>query len=114
MMGVGEPLTSSITPLRRFSNSPFIPAPACNKPEIQRANTDVLDRVGYIAFGDPNRKPFDDRGLTDAGFACQDRVVLSSTREDVDDLTDLGVASEDRIDFTRGRPRGQIDRELIE
>src|ERR1022692_2687560 len=31
MMGVGDDLTSSIKPLRRFSNSPLIPAPACNR-----------------------------------------------------------------------------------
>ena len=31
MIGVGDFFTSSITPLSRFSNSPFTPAPACNR-----------------------------------------------------------------------------------
>ena len=32
MMGVSDDCTSSITERRRFSNSPFMLAPACNKP----------------------------------------------------------------------------------
>ena len=32
MMGTGDILTSSITCLRRFSNSPLTPAPACSRP----------------------------------------------------------------------------------
>ncbi|MNK90415.1 hypothetical protein D3C87_1104670 [compost metagenome] len=32
MIALGDPLTSSITPLRRRSNSPFTLAPACNSP----------------------------------------------------------------------------------
>ena len=32
MIGVGEDFTASMTPLRRFSNSPFTPAPACSRP----------------------------------------------------------------------------------
>ena len=31
MMGIGEALTSSISPFNRFSNSPLMLAPACNR-----------------------------------------------------------------------------------
>ncbi len=33
MTGTGEEMTSAISPLKRFSNSPFTDAPACNAPK---------------------------------------------------------------------------------
>ncbi|CSB54068.1 Uncharacterised protein [Vibrio cholerae] len=32
MIGLGDCLIASITPFRRFSNSPFTDAPACKRP----------------------------------------------------------------------------------
>ena len=47
-------------------------------------------------------EPFDDRGLSDAGLADQDRVVLGAAREDLDDAADLLVAPDDRVEAVLG------------
>ena len=50
--GRGERLTSSITDLSRFSNSPFTPAPACNNPNaIGISRTVEIDTTGGPGFG---------------------------------------------------------------
>ena len=59
-------------------------------------------------------KPFDHGRLADAGLAGQDRVVLPAAGEDVDDLADLEVAADDRVDLALLGPVGQVHGELIE
>ena len=114
MIGCGEALTSSITDFSRFSNSPLIPAPACNRPRSSVRMETFLSGGRHVAGGDAQGKPFDDGGLADARLAGQDRVVLPAAREDVDDLSDLQIAPEHRIDLTLLRPQRQIHGELIE
>jgi hypothetical protein len=46
MMGVGEFFTSSMSPLRRFSNSPFTPAPACSSARSSERNDTVRSGSG--------------------------------------------------------------------
>ena len=46
MIGLGEALTSSITPLRRRSNSPLTLAPACNKPMSRDSNSTPFNTCG--------------------------------------------------------------------
>ena len=38
-IGLGDAFTSSITPRRRFSNSPFTPAPACSRPRSRLSSS---------------------------------------------------------------------------
>ena len=66
MIGLGEALTSSITCLSRFSNSPFTPAPGLEQAEVERAQRDVLERRGDVARRDPQGEALDDGRLADA------------------------------------------------
>ena len=46
MMGLGLDLVSSITDFRRFSNSPFTPAPACSRPRSSVRNVTLRSAGG--------------------------------------------------------------------
>ena len=82
--------------------------------QVERAERDVLQRLRHVAIGDPLGESFDDCRLADARLAGEDRVVLPSSREDVDDLPHFGLAAPHRIDLARLRAAGEIDRVLIE
>jgi hypothetical protein len=78
---------------------------------IRRA---VLERVGHVAIGDAQREAFGDRGLADAGFADQDRVVLGAAGEDLDGAADFLVAADDRIELAVARRLRQVAGEFLE
>ncbi len=86
-----------------FLELSFDRSPRFQKPHVEPQNRDPLEQVGDVSFGDSQSKPFDHGGFTDAGVADTDRVVLSTTGEDVDHLADLFVPSEDRVDISVGR-----------
>ena len=104
MIGWGEALTSSMTDFKRFSNSPLHPSACLQQPEIERAQRDILQGRRHVARGDAQRKTFNDRGLADARLAGEDRVVLAPPGENIDQLSDLEVAAEHRIDLPLPRP----------
>ena len=114
MIGLGDAWTSSITWRRRFSNSPFMLAPACSRPMSSVQQRDVLQRGRHVAAREPQREAFDDGGFADARLAGEDRIVLPAAHQDVDDLPDLLVAADDRIDLAFARLLGQIDGESLE
>ena len=114
MIGLGLALTSSITDFRRFSNSPFTPAPACSRPRSRVRSATFSQRRRHVARGDAQRQPFDDGGLADARLAGEDRIVLPAAHQDVDHLADLEVAAEDRVDLAGLGLRRQVDGELVE
>ena len=105
MIGLGDSLTSSMTDLRRFSNSPFTPAPAWSKPRSRTPQGDILQTSGYVSLHDTLGKTFDDGGLSDAGLAGENRVVLASSGEDVDHLANLRITTQHGVDLAGGRPR---------
>jgi hypothetical protein len=90
-----------MTPFRRFSNSPFTPAPACSRPKIERHETHPAERLRHVAGSDAQGEALDHGGLAHARLAGEDRVVLAAAGEDIDHLPDLGVAAEDRVDLAR-------------
>ena len=112
MIGFGDACTSSITWRRRFSNSPFMLAPACSRPTSSARSETSFSGGGTSPRGDAQREALDDRRLADARLAGEDRVVLAAPHQDVDDLADLLVAADDRIDLALARALGQVDREL--
>ena len=63
-----------------------------------------LQRRRHVAGGDAQRQALDQRRLADAGLADDDRVVLPAPHQDVDDLADLAVAAEHRVDACRRAP----------
>ena len=84
------------------------------EPEVEGPHGDVLQRAGNVSLGDAEREPLDDGRLPDAGLAGEDGVVLAAAREDVDDLADLEVAAEDRVDVAGLRASRQVDGVLIQ
>ena len=98
---MGEDFTSSIRPFRRFSNSPLIPAPACSSARSSVRRVTLRSTRRHVAARDAQRETFHHGGLADARFAGEDRVVLPPARQDVDDLADLEIAAEHRVDLAR-------------
>ena len=77
MIGFGEAFTSAMTAFRRFSNSPFTPAPAWRQPEVEADDLDVLEeRRARRPATMSEREALDERRLADARLADDDRVVL--------------------------------------
>ncbi len=74
--------------------------------DIEHAHADALQRRRHVALGDAQGKALDDRGFADPGLAGQDRVVLPASHQDIDDLPDLGIAPDDRIDLAVARRAG--------
>jgi hypothetical protein len=78
--------------------------------DVQHPQRHVLQRRRHIAGGDALGETFDHRRLADAGLAGQDRVVLAAAHQNIDDLADFLVASDDGVQFALARPLGQIHR----
>ena len=108
MTGVSEACTSSMTARSRFSNSPLTLAPACISPTSSIRRLTSLQHRRHVALGEAQREALDDRGLADPGLAGEDRVVLPPPHQHVDDLADLRVAADHRVDLAVPRPRGQV------
>jgi len=68
----------------------------------------------HLAVDDAFRKPFRDRGLADAGFADEQRVVLLPAAQHLDGAVDLGIAPDHRIDLAVARLLVEIDAVGIE
>ena len=114
MIGLGDACTSSMTCFRRFSNSPFMLAPACSRPTSSDQQRHVLEHRRHVAAGDAGGKAFDDGRFADARLAGEDRVVLPAAHEDIDELADFLVAADDRIELALFGPLGPVDGELLE
>ena len=54
-------------------------------------------------------RPFGDRGLADAGFADEQRIVLLPAAQHLDGAVDLGIASDHRIDLAVARLLVEVD-----
>ena len=62
----------------------------------------------HIAIDDAQRQPLDDRGLADAGFADQHRIVLGATGQHLDGAADFLVAADHRIELAVAGGLGQV------
>ena len=85
----------------------------------ERAHVECVDRaVGenlrHLAFDDETGETFRDRGLTHAGFADIQRVVLATPAEDLDRALDFELATDERIDATVLRHAVQVGSVFLE
>ncbi len=79
-----------------------------HRAQIERDHALVLQRFGHVAGNDALRQAFDDRGLADAGFADQHRIVLGAAGEHLHHAADFFVAADDRIELAAPRLFGQV------
>ena len=76
---------------------------------VEREHGGVAQHVRHFAVHDAARQPFGDRGLADAGFADEERVVLLAAAQHLDGAADLGVAPDQRVDLAFARLLVEID-----
>jgi hypothetical protein len=105
MIGSGEPCTSSIT---------FHRGAGLHQPDIEHTKPHPLERRRHVAGRDTLGEALDDGRFADAGLAGQDRIVLTAPHQDIDELTDLVVASENRVHLAGLGLGGQVLRIAIE
>jgi hypothetical protein len=82
--------------------------------QVERDDPLVLEALRDVAHVDAPREPFDDRGLSDAGLADQNRVVLRAAREDLDDPANLLVTADDRVDLPAARQVREVARVALQ
>ena len=73
-----------------------------------------LQGVGDFAVDDSLRKPFDDGGLADAGFADQHGIVLAAALQNLHRAADFVVAPDHGVELAAAREVGEVDRVLLE
>ena len=84
-IGVGDDFTASITPFKRFSNSPFTPAPACKSPRSSDIRRTWRRASGTSPEARRNAKPSATAVLPTPGspvrmgLFCRRRVRISIT-----------------------------------
>src|SRR4029079_9404265 len=69
------------------------------RPDVERPDPLALEPLGDVARDDALRETLDDRGLSGARLADENRVVLRAAREHLDDAADLLVAADDRVEL---------------
>ena len=75
---------------------------------IQRHQPAMLEAVGHIAIGDPQRQPLGNRRLADARLTDQRRVVLGAPRQNLDGPADFLVTANHRVQLAIARRLRQI------
>ena len=90
-------LTSSRTAFRRSSNSPRYLAPATSAPISSAKIFLSLKTFRHIPCHDTLCQTLDGCGLTNTRLTDQNRVVFRLTGKDTDNITDLRITSDHRI-----------------
>jgi len=88
--------------------------PGEQRPHLDGADVPVGDDRRDIALRDELRQPLDDRRLAHPGVADDDRVRLVLGHEDLDDLEDLRLAPDDRLQLALPRELREVAPELLE
>ncbi len=88
--------------------------PGEQHPHLDGTDVPVGDDRGDVAARDELRQTLDDRRLADPGVADEDRVGLVLGHEDLNDLEDLRLASDDRLQLALPRELGEVASELLE
>ena len=81
---------------------------------IQREHGSGRQYFRYFAVDNALGEPFRDRGLSDAGFADEQRIVLLPATEHLDGAVNLGIPSDHRIDLAVARLLVEVDAVSIE
>ena len=81
---------------------------------VEGKDRPVLQAFGHVAAQDALGQPFDDRGLSNARLADEDRVVLGLSRKDPDRAADLLVAPDHRVELALAGLRHEVDAVLLQ
>ena len=81
---------------------------------VQHVNGHALQCSRHIVLGHAQGQSFHYRCFTHTCFTGQDGVVLAATHQDVNRLTDLGVAADHRVDLAVFGALCQVGGELIQ
>ena len=82
--------------------------------EVEAVDHRVLEQIRDPAFDDQPRQAFGDRGLADAGFTDEQRVVLAATAQRLHHALDFEVAADQRVDAAHRRTLVEVDRVLLQ
>ena len=103
-------VTSCSTAFSRSSNSPRYFAPAISAPMSSASSFLSCKLSGTSPLTIRCARPFHDRGLADARFADQHRIVFGAAGEHLDGAPDLLVAADHRIDLAVAGGLSEITR----
>ena len=81
---------------------------------VEREHGGRRQHFRHFAVDDALCEAFGDRGLADAGFADEQRIVLLPAAQHLDGAVDLGVASDHRIDLAVARLLVEVDAVSLE
>ena len=81
---------------------------------IERDDPLVLEAFGHVTAHDPLRQTLRDRGLADARFADQHRIVLGPAAKYLNDASDFFIATDDRIELALFGCRREVATILFE
>src|SRR3989338_10463073 len=84
------------------------------KPEVELDDLLAAETLRHVARGGALCEAFRHRGLSHAGFADEDGIVLRAPGEYLDDARYLGIAPDDRIELVLARAVGERAREARE
>src|SRR5262249_25753021 len=82
--------------------------------QVKHDNSLLSQDFRHVAGDDALSKAFDDRGLADARFAEQHRVVFLPAAENLDRSFDFSLAADDRIELILLRQFRQIAPKAVE
>ena len=104
-LGVGDLLQDGLQPVLELA---AVLRARDHRADVERDEALVAQTFGNVALDDAAGEPLGDRGLTDAGLADEDRVVLRAPREHLDDAPDLLVAPDHRVELALARVLGEV------
>src|SRR5689334_16780531 len=81
---------------------------------VQRVNGGGLEDLRHVALDDLAGETFRDGGLTDAGIADVERIVLRAPAEDLHGAVDLWHSADQGIHLAGLRLLVEVDGELLE
>jgi hypothetical protein len=104
-LGVGDLLEHGLEALLELA--PVLRA-GDHRADVERDDALVAQALGHVALDDAARETLDDGGLAHPGLADEHGVVLRAPAQDLDDATDLLVASDDGIELALAGLLGEI------
>ena len=86
-----------------------IAGPRQQRAHVEREHGGRRQHFRHFAVDDAFGEAFGDRGLADAGFADEQRIVLLPAAQHLDGAVDLGVAPDHRVDLAVARLLVEVD-----